>query len=178
MWILPSKGRPHNIKRLFEAWEETKSSTPGIIAINNNDARINEYREIKLPDNWKLMEFPLMSMGKRVNHVLSLFPGLDWYGYIDDDAVPRTDYWDIKLVEAAKNDGIAYPWNGIKNEKLASQFVIGGDLVRRLGWIIYPGLARIYGDDIITDIGRQLDCLHYLDDVKLAVKDNIWVVPK
>ena len=82
--------------------------------------------------------------------------------------------------------GIAHCWNGIGNERLASQPVIGGDLVRRWGWFIYPGLSRCYGDDIITASGKALGCITYLPDVQLeamhwsngkAPRDEGYVYP-
>ena len=167
MWILPSRNRPHNVARLFAQWPLVGSSTPGRLAVDADDPKLDEYCAVALPDNWQIAVFPRLSMGAKTNAVWEMNRLEPWYGYIDDDALPRTWEWDKRLVEAAGANGIAHCWNGIGNEKLASQPVLGGDLVRELGWILYPGIARVYGDDILTAIGRKRGCITYLPDVQL-----------
>ena len=168
MWILPSRNRPHNLKRFFEKYHITQASSPGVVCIRDDDPSRPEYEALELPYNWKLVAYPPMSMVERTNQVFYDYPNEDWYGYVDDDAVPETYKWDVKLIEAAGRDGISHPFNGIGNEKLASQFVMGGDLARDLGWILLKGLKRLYGDNAVTDVGRSRKCIKYLPDVKLV----------
>lgn len=167
MWIMPSRGRPWNVRRFFEHWTLTESSTPGILAVDDGDATLDQYPVAELPDNWDMVIYPRVSMCEKVNRVVEDFPGLPWYGYVDDDAVPRTPRWDVRLIEAAGADGLAYCWNGIGNERLASQPVLGGDFVRSLGWFCMPGLKRLYNDDVLTYIAGKRGVLRYLPDVHL-----------
>ena len=167
MWILPSRNRPHNVRRLFDQWPRVGSSTPGRLAVDADDQKLPGYREIALPDGWKLLVFPRLSMCDKTNAVWELDKTRDWYGYIDDDAMPRTWEWDKRMVEAAGLSGMSHPWNGIGNENLASQVVLGGDLIRGLGWFCLPGLQRLYADNVLTDIGKKRGCITYLPDVQL-----------
>ena len=166
MWILPSRWRVANCKRFFAQWKAMKSSTPGVLVVDEDDD-VEGYKKVELPDNWSLVVYPRMSMCGKSNQAFFDNPGKDWYGFIDDDAFPMTEEWDKKLIEAAGNNGLSHCWNGIGNERLASQFVIGGDLARELGWIFLPGLGRIYGDDVITAIADKKGVRKYLPDVKL-----------
>ncbi len=168
MWILPSRNRPHNLKRFFEKYHITRASTKGIVCIRDDDPSRAEYEALELPYNWTLVAYPPMSMVERTNQVFYDNPNEPWYGYVDDDAVPETYQWDLKLIDAAGRNGIAHPFNGIGNEKLASQFVMGGDLARDLGWILLKGLKRLYGDNAVTDVGRSRKCIKYLPDVRLV----------
>lgn len=168
MWILPSRNRPHNLKRFFEKYHITRASTPGIVCIRDDDPSRAEYEALELPYNWTLVAYPPMSMVERTNQVFYDNPNEPWYGYVDDDAVPETPLWDKRLIDAAGRKGIAHPFNGIGNEKLASQFVMGGDLARDLGWILLKGLKRLYGDNAVTDVGRARKCIKYLHDVRLV----------
>lgn len=101
------------------------------------------------------------------NRAYRQHPEKPWYGLLSDDAVPMTFRWDVELSEAAGSDSIAYCADGINDERQASHVAIGGDLVRKLGWIILPGLVRIYGDNVLTDIGRERGALKYLPHVRL-----------
>ena len=166
LWLLPSRGRPHNVKRFFEHWHEMDSTTAGVLIIDEDD-NPDEYARIQLPAGWKSVIYPRLSMCGKTNRAFHEHPTLDWYGFVDDDAIPRTKQWDRILIDAAGSNGLSHPWNGIGNERLASQFVIGGDFARELGWIFYPGLSRIYGDDIITYLADKRGVRRYLDDVKL-----------
>ena len=142
------------------------SSTPGVLIIDEDDD-VKGYKKVKLPDNWTLEVYPRMSMCLKSNIFVWSHFALDWYGFIDDDAHALTPEWDKKLVEAAGKKGLSHCWNGIKNEKLASQWVAGGDFIRNMGWMFYPGLGRIYGDDIMTSIADKRGIRKYLPDVKL-----------
>lgn len=165
MWILPSRGRPHNVRRFFDHWELMRSDTEGVLVLDADDA--HNYAGIEMPDGWVALVMPRLSMCEKSNRAFWAFPDKEWYGFVDDDAVPLTPHWDRELVVAAGKDGLAHPWNGIGNSRLASQFVIGGDFARELGWIFLPGLSRIYGDDVITAIADKRGVRTYLGDVKL-----------
>jgi hypothetical protein len=166
MWILPSRGRPHNVARFFEHWQKTESTTEGLLVVDEDD-HPEEYAKLNFPEGWRMVVYPRLSMCGKSNRAFHENPGKEWYGFVDDDAVPQTLNWDRRLVEAAGRDGLSHCWNGIGNERLASQFVIGGDFARELGWMFYPGLSRIYGDDIITALADDRGVRKYLGDVRL-----------
>lgn len=187
MWIMPSRERPHNVARFFAAYHNTLATTPGVVCIRDNDPTRWRYENIALPPGWTLVAYPPMSMGDRTNRVFDDNPGKDWYGYMDDDSVPETPHWDVMLVAAAGRAGIAHCFNGIGNEKLASQFVMGGDLARDLGWVLLRGVARLYGDNAVTDVGRKRNCITYLPDVRviqhhfsngMAPRDETYLKPE
>ena len=169
MWIMPSRKRPNNVRRFFEKYRETKGSTPGVIVIDDTDPQIEDYKSLDYPEGWSLEIYPECPMVSRLNQSFSRHIGLDWYGSLDDDSVPETDYWDKKLVEAAGKDKIAHCHNGISNEKLVCQYAIGGELARKIGWLLLPGTKRTFGDNAITDVGRKLNAIVYLPDVKLTL---------
>lgn len=168
MWILPSRGRPHNAQRFFDAYAATGGTTGGVLAVDEDDPELWKYQNrVTLPPGWALEVYPRMWMAPKVNAVFDAHPDEPWYGMVDDDAVPTTPEWDRRLVEAAGTAGIAHCWNGIGNETLASQFVMGGDLARRLGWVLLRGCNRLWCDNAVTDVGRKLGCITYLPDVRL-----------
>lgn len=165
MWLLPSRGRPASMTRFFKAWKDTEASTKGIVCLDADDS--HNYVGMEVPDNWTVEVHPRsVSLGTNTNEYFWRYRNEPFYGLLSDDAVPVTKHWDTKLIEAAGRDGIACCWDGINNGTgLGSSPCIGGDFVRRQGWIIYPGLARIYGDNILYETAQKLGKLKYLPDV-------------
>lgn len=177
MWILPTRGRPQNLIRFFERFAETGARSPGIVCVDNDDPQLERYKALARPDtardlapvprNWKFVFAPRIGLGPTINRAFEERPDLAWYGMLSDDAVPTTPGWDRALIEAAGSDGVAYGADGIRDEASAGMPVLGGDFVRSLGWIILPGLVRLYGDDVWTEIARKRGVLRYLPHVRL-----------
>lgn len=167
MWILPSRGRPKNLIRFFEHWHLTKADTPGVVVLDRDDPELDGYREVTIPSAWSLIVIEPIGLGATFNYVFDNWPNNPWYGMLADDVIPRTKGWDRILVNAAGNDGVSYADDGINGERQVTHCVLGGDLVRSLGWICLPGLKRIYIDNVITEIGQDRRVLHYCGHVSL-----------
>lgn len=167
MIILPTRGRPGNLKRFFECYEDTDAVAPGIVCVDDDDPRLVDYFPVRLPDNWRMSINSRIGLGPMINRAFQEHPSEAWYGAFSDDAVPVTKGWDAALIEAAGADGMSYCADGINDEKQAGNCVLGGDFVRSLGWIILPGLTRIYGDNVLTEIAQKRGVLHYLSDVRI-----------
>jgi len=137
------------------------------VCIDSDDPTIEEYMKIKLPDGWTRYIAEPIGLGAVINRAFSSHPNESWYGMITDDHVPVTRGWDSALISAAGSNFVSYCADGIVDEAQASACVLGGDFARELGWIILPGLVRIYGDNVITEIAREKNALRYLPDVRV-----------
>ncbi len=160
MWIVPSRSRPHNVARLLRAFEDTGAVTPVLLGLDSDDPMLGAYPPIESTIG---VRRPLSVI---YNEAFEKYPDLDWYGIFADDVVPETSGWDIALIEAAGNDGMAWGDDGINGPDHATHFVLGGDLVREIGWLALPGLDRIYIDTVWNDITRGV--ARYLPDVKIT----------
>lgn len=164
MWILPSRARPANVKRFFAAWRDTEASTPGVLWLDEDDK--SHYYLRDLPHNWQAIRGPRAPcLADTQNALFRRFHDALWFGLIADDVVPLTRHWDSKLVATAGSWGISYASDGINNEKQFTHGVIGGELAREMGYLILPGLHRLYGDNVWTEIGRRRGVLRYRPDV-------------
>ena len=166
MWILPSRSRPHNIQRLIEAWYTTDATTPVELCLDLNDPCLPQYLSIPLPSGWSVVTGERDGLSRVYNDALSRHPAASWYGFIADDVVPLTAGWDIKLIETAGRDGMAVPAGG-HDPSGAPHFMLGGDLVRSVGWLSLPGLDRLYIDTAWQRIAEARGILRRVPDVVL-----------
>lgn len=167
MFILPSRGRPHNLRRLLNSSLDTGAQARTIVYLDEDDPALGEYRKIDYPDWWVVHVGQPVGLGGVYKWVFETFPRLDYYGFLGDDLIPRTKDWDKKLIEAAGAGDISYGDDGNWGGKLATHPCIGGALVRHMGWLCYPGLKKLFIDTVWHTIGAKLGRLHYLPDVKL-----------
>ncbi len=168
MFIVPSRGRPHNLRRLVSACVARGNSYSWTVRIDDNDARLDAYRAIRLPTNWSLVVGPQLSLSGLFNEIYEANPGLKFYGIMADDVVPGSIDWDIALVNAAGEDALSYGNDGINGETHWTHGVIGGDLARTLGWIHLPGVDRLYADTALEEYARAKGLLRYCPYVKLT----------
>ena len=158
MWLLPSRGRPELVKRLFKAG---KFQTPGLLILDIGDAE--SYEGLALPPGWEKIIRPRMFLSGKINEGVKYRPEEPWYGILNDDHLPITEDWDLKLVEACNQ--MTWPKDNYGDR--ISTLVISGDLVRTLGWIAPPELRHFYIDDVHELIAECLGC-HRLDSVTVS----------
>lgn len=152
MWLLPSRGRPHLAARLFEKGD---FKTPGLLLVDRDDAP--NYKWIRLPDGWEVNVGPRMYLSEKLNLGFKYKPDEPWYGILNDDHVPKTQGWDLRLVEAVKSQKIVWPLDNYADR--ISTPVFDGDLVRALGWVAPPELRHFYIDDVHELLAECLGCL-------------------
>lgn len=150
MWVLPSRGRPHNLRRLQKAFAETGASTRVLVRVDEDDRSPEIWHPL-----WTLEIGPRKPLSAVFNDFFEGHPDLPWYGILCDDVVPETKEWDKTLIREAGVGRMAIPAGG-HDPKGAPHFVLGGDLVRSVGWLALPGLDRLYIDTAWIDIARAL----------------------
>ena len=180
VWIIPSRTRPHNLRRLVAACSETLMTTRALLRLDDDDPLLRDY--LRMETDWEIVVDKRVPLSEVYNEV---FPRhLDWYGFLADDVLPETLNWDSTLIDAAGPDGMAYGDDGI--HQAPTHFVLGGDLVRDIGWLALPGLDRLYIDTVWKDIATDREVLRYLPDVKIthlhfsnrrAMRDAIYRKP-
>ena len=141
MWLLPSRGRPHLAQRLFD---KGNFKTPGLLILDKDDAY--RYDRIRLPVGWKKLVLERMFLSGKMNAGLETVPGCEWYGGLNDDHLPLTEGWDLKLVEALKERPFVWPKDNYGDR--ISTPVMSGELVRTLGWFCCPAMNHFYLDDV------------------------------
>ena len=170
--IVPSRGRPENVARLGDAWREAKTfGTHLIVAVDDDDPRLGDYRAVELPYLSELWVVPRKRLGGTLNAcAASVLRGLApplAIGFMGDDHLPRTEYWASQIVSALKEtgSGIVYGNDLLQGEKLPTAAFMTSDIIRTLGWMVPPGLVHLYIDDTWRELGNAMGRLKYLPDV-------------
>lgn len=160
MWLVPSKGRPHLARRLFEA---AKFKEPGILILNTADEL--DYRSVMLPAGWRRVVTNPTYLSDALNRAVRHAPNEPWYGILNDDHLPKTEGWERAIVDACKPMGMAWPHDNYA--KRISCHVKGGELVRLCGWFVCPRMKHFWLDDADELIAKHVPA-KFLPDVMVS----------
>ena len=165
MWALPTRSRPENCLRFIKAWHNSQASTPVYVRLDNDDPQLDQLSNLPWPGTFVVHTGPRQGISRAMNEVFIKHPNEDWYGFLADDLLPQTPYWDLKLIERAGKYNISYPNDQGKDTTLPTHPCIGGDLVRAIGWLGLPVTQHYFIDTVWRFLGEQLGNIHRLDDV-------------
>lgn len=166
MIILPTLHRPDNLRRFLKIYKDTGATMPVVVVTEGSDACFFPLEEC--PRHfWMFTVDDGTRIGDIFNHAFKTFPNEAFYGIIADDVTPETSRWDLLLREACLPDKIAWGFDGGHDETLPRHPFIGGDLVRKLGFLSCPGVKHWYVDNAWKDIAEALDCGVYLPEVRM-----------
>lgn len=160
MWFLPTR-RPHLVERVFSVCPPTE---PGRLIVDERDAHLYEGKKVPWPVH---VVGNTTCFRDKINAAVRDFPDEDYYGSLGDDMIPESPGWDLELARSSGRTGIAGSSQVYIKGKIGAG-VIGGDLVRALGWLCLPVVDHFYGDDAMELIGSTFGCLIMREDIKVA----------
>jgi hypothetical protein len=167
--IVPSRGRPENIVRLYDALHKTNADVELVVGVDADDPRIDDYYEIVNNRNFTLVVSPeRRRFGATLNSLALRFA--DDYKYLawcGDDHLPITPEWDrFYREELEKMDaGIVYGNDLVQGINIPTQMGFTSNIVKALGYAVPQGFIHLYIDNYFLDLGRALDGAAYLPDV-------------
>lgn len=167
VWLLPTRGRPELCQRFLEACVETGMTSPGVAWVDPTAP--GQYDAVKWPENWWVVT-GRGDMAPAMAWTFAQFPQASAYGWLGDDTVPITSGWDKALEEAAGEWYVSccrdsYLVGNSFPNLLTGAFVMGGDLVRAVGWWALPGVLQAGVDDAWGDIVVGLGHLRFLNEI-------------
>jgi hypothetical protein len=168
--IVPSRGRPENVRELLKAWAETATGAADIVvALDADDPQRPGYGEIGAPEftQWVLMTDRLR-LGGTLNEVaLNYGRSYRMVGFLGDDHRPRTAGWDRRMVDVLDEmgTGLVYGDDLFQRQNLPTQIAMTSDIVRALGYMVPGGLVHLYVDNAWKVLGERIGRLRYLPDV-------------
>lgn len=174
--IVPSRGRPHSVAGLAEAFLDTAHDrdTRLWITIDSDDPDLGRYRDaVALVDDQRVVVTTVLGgyMAAALNEAAMTAvgdPAVDAVGFMGDDHRPRTGGWDtayLGTLAEMGGAGIVYGDDGLQSEALPTQCAMSASIVRTLGWMCPPTLRHLWIDNFWLDLGRTAGCLRYLPDI-------------
>jgi len=122
-------------------------STPGVLYVQG-DTR--GYEDVVLPDGWKRIDTGMRFLDHR-RHCFREYPDEPWYGFLADDNRPATDGFDAAMIGAAGAWRLACAKSPMRElaiwpHGIPSAMVLGGNLVRDVGWWAPPHVGHCTTD--------------------------------
>lgn len=177
--VVPSRGRPHAVTPLVEAFfATTTADTVLMVVVDDDDPTLPDYRAAldvaqAAGRQAGMATGPAKSMNQALNGAAVMLvdeatkkPPFA-IGFMGDDHCPRTVGWDAAYLTALRElgSGLVYGNDLLQGERLPTQIAMTADLVRAWGWFAPPAQAHLYLDNFWLDIGRAAGCIRYLPDV-------------
>lgn len=166
--LVPTRGRPENALRLQEAFYGTRfhEDTEILFCIDEDDPLGVEYAAL----GNDYVVGPRLRLGGTLNHYANMYvDDYDIIGFIGDDVMPRTQFWDAE-VESVFNftdDAMVYCNDGWQGENLPTAVFMATSVIKRLGYMVLPGMTHLFIDNYWKELGTRLGTLTYLRDVSL-----------
>ncbi|ANZ35222.1 hypothetical protein BBK82_03190 [Lentzea guizhouensis] len=179
LMIVPTRGRPHNIAALLEAWSETTvGDTELLIALDDDDPALSEYLTIKPEMEWPpapvhpprwISQSRLRLAGTLNALAVAEAQGgrHKAIGFMGDDHRPRTRGWDAAFSTALADlgTGVVYGNDLIQGAALPTAVAMTADVIAALGYMVPPGLVHLYLDNAWLSIGEGIGRIRYLPEV-------------
>ncbi len=166
--VVPSRERPANIARLAEALKETcRGDTHFLVGLDADDPTLPEYLDLDCETEF-VVEADLHGVVAWVNHLaVPRAAGYRFIGTINDDNVPRTEGWDVRVIEALH--GVPFCFGndlhpGRPPGSLCCHVFMHAEVVETLGYMGVPSLRHMYVDDAWMAWGQAVG-IEFLEDV-------------
>lgn len=181
--LIPSRGRPGNIRRVIGAWDFTNAWDVAdmIVIVDQDDPEIGGYRDVleetRHPDTGqpliKLIEMPVwLPMVHKLEAVVSsVVTGGEYFalGFAGDDHQPQTINWaQTYLEELHKPEtGMVYGDDGYQGRKLSTEWAVRADTVLALGKMVPAPVEHMYCDNSIMELYAAAGLLTHLPQVRI-----------
>jgi hypothetical protein len=168
---VPSRGRPHNLKRLSDALKNTCTGNYQLMArLDNDDPALGEYLEL---DDIQFLVGDRIFFTSSVNELAQIADEEEYthIAILGDDVLPETVGWDEKMISALNDElGVVYGSDGLEDlhgPDLPTHVVVPIEMYQKLGWIGLPTSRHLFLDNAWRELGKLTNFI-YLKDVKLT----------
>ena len=146
--VTPSRSRPHNVERLWQAMQKTcRAQTGLVIGLDADDATRGQYLN---GPKYVIREGLQRRVVEWINTLSYSRLGIcDAIGHFGDDCVPRTDGWDEMILGALEKRPFAYG-NDLSIERppgaLCTHLFMRSETCRQLGYFGPPQIQHMWVD--------------------------------
>jgi len=165
--IVPSRGRPHRLKEMWDSFTTNTASPLELIAtVDEDDPRLNEYMNMDSYDI-HIIVVPRMPLTKKINETARHANG-EIYIPACDCSLMQTKNWDKLFKQSVPTDGyyIACPNDGHK--KNSTVFICTTPTwIDAVGYYAWEGTEQFYGETWAADIAKRCGRLCLLPEITL-----------
>ena len=165
--IVPSRGRPQNIKDLIYAMNQTKTTADLWVVCDDDDPELAGYQALGI-ENLLIFDRTQKGMARPLNlAVRSILQSHKYshFAFLGDDHRPRTMYWDLDFTNVLDQGlGMVYGNDLFQGENLPTAIGMHGTIVRELNGMVPEGLFHLYLDNFWKQIGLDIGALTYLPE--------------
>lgn len=171
--IIPTRGRPHAIPEIMQAWDDTGATADVLFCVDKDDPELAGYKQqAKAFADDGRVRFAYWAR-RRLCGTLNqaAVKNADSYRYLaflGDDHRPRPADrpWDERFRECLSGGpGIVYGNDLLQGEKMATAVAMTSDIVTTLDYFAPPALVHLCLDLVWIDWGKGMGRITYLDDV-------------
>lgn len=173
--LTPSRNRVENVKRLAKAFEDTQARADLWIIIDESEWHRKAYEEAAQEYDFGLLAVDNNSSGmaKPLNMAAEIlmddetYDRYEYFGFMGDDHVPRTPFWDYSLTLALPYNraGIVYGNDLLQGGNLPTACIMTRSIVDALGGMVQPKAKHLYLDNFWKQLGTDLGSLHYRAEI-------------
>ena len=169
LFVVPSRGRPHNIAALHDAWSATTTGVSALlVAADDDDPTLPGYEQVCADRGIELTVGPRIRMVPTLNKVaVERAPHHYALGFLGDDHRPRSLGFDAHYLAALRTLGTGWVYGNdlLAGERLPTQWAQTSDIVQALGTMIPAPVRHLFADNQIYDLGHAVERIRYLPDV-------------
>ena len=165
--IVPSRGRPDNIKALIQSMRKTITSDQLWVVCDSDDQELAGYQALGI-ENLLIFDRIQKGMARPLNlavrYILKNYH-IEHFAFLGDDHRPRTIYWDQDFRNVLDQGiGVVYGNDLFQSENLPTAVGMHGTIVRELDGMVPEGLLHLYLDNFWKQIGIDIGALTYLPE--------------
>ena len=165
--IVPSRGRPDNIKALIESMRKTITADELWVVCDSDDPELRGYQDLGI-ENLLIFDRTQKGMARPLNLAVRYIlknHTIEHFAFLGDDHRPRTIYWDQDFRNVLEQGiGIVYGNDLFQGENLPTAVGMHGTIVRELNGMVPEGLLHLYLDNFWKQIGQDVGSLTYLPE--------------
>lgn len=170
--IIPTRGRPHAIPEIMQAWDDTGATAAVLFCVDKDDPELAAYKaHAKTYADDARVRFVFWAR-KRLCGTLNQAavknaPSYRFLAFIGDDHRPRSASWDTRFRECLSGGGpgLVYGNDLLMGEQMPTAVAMTSDIVTTLGYFSPPALVHLCLDLVWLDWGRGLGRITYLNDL-------------
>jgi hypothetical protein len=170
--LVPSRGRPASIARLWDALTKTcQGDTTLIVGLDDDDPALAEYFALGAGPGLDCeyeVQRDLRGVVAWFNYLAAPRAGqYRFLGALADDNLPQTPGWDVQIMEALERTPFAFG-NDLSPRppgEFCTHIFCRSEVVTALGYLAMPAVKHMYCDAIWLEWGKAagITCLHQVN---------------